>query len=67
MAVAVAQLAERSLPAPEICCSNPNIGSKIFLISVNSNLEKTNIKKKRPALAFLLKKNVYHKEIKHPT
>ena len=29
-AVVVAQLAERSLPTPKICGSNPDIGNEIF-------------------------------------
>ena len=46
-AVAVAQLAERLLPIPEICGSNPVISK--FLNCV----EKTKIKKKRPKKAIL--------------
>ena len=53
----VAQLAERSLPRPEICCSNPNIGNDKFVfvnLSVNSTPEKKKIKKKRPGKARFL-------------
>ena len=57
-AVVVAQLAERSLPSPEIGGSNPNIGNKVFwmYLSVNCNEENTKIKKKRPGLAHFFKK-----------
>ena len=34
-AVVVAQLAERSLPTPEICGSNPNIGKHKFVFKRN--------------------------------
>ena len=45
-AVVVAQLVERSLPAPEIGCSNPNFGKKL---SVNCLLQKRQKqRKKRP-------------------
>ena len=50
--VAVAQLAERSLPTLEIRGSNPTVGNKVFQMysSLNCNSEKTKIKKKRPRL-----------------
>ena len=41
-AVAVAQLVERSLQAPEICSSNPDIGK---ILSTNCTIEKTKINK----------------------
>ena len=43
----MAQCAERSLPTPKICGSNPNIGKDKFVngTSVNCNPEKTKIKK----------------------
>ena len=49
-AVVVAQLVEQLLPTPEICSSNPDIGK---ILSTNCTLEKTKIKKKRPAMARL--------------
>ena len=51
LAVVVAQLIERSLPTPEICGSNPNIGE---ISSTNCALEKTRIKKNRQGVAHLL-------------
>ena len=60
LAVVVAQLVERSLPTPEICGSNPNIGK---IISTNCTIEnrkdtnKENKDKKRPVLAHLKKKD----------
>ena len=48
------QLAERSLPIPEIGGFNPDIGSiSNVYISVNCYPEKTKIKKKRPGMAHL--------------
>ena len=41
---------ERSLPTPEICGSNPDIG---IILSTNCTKEKTKIKKKRPVMAYL--------------
>ena len=56
-AVVVAQLAEQSLPTPEICGSNPDIGNKnivnIFICQLQSRKDK--IKKKRPGMAQLKK------------
>ena len=50
----VAQLAERSLPKTVILGSNANIGNNIFrkYSSVNGNLEKTKVKKKRLGFTF---------------
>ena len=53
-AVAVAQLAERLLPIPEICGSNPVISK--FLNCV----EKTKIKKKRPRKGHFEAAQTYH-------
>ena len=43
-AVVVAQLAERSLPIPEVYCSNPVVGKKkqnhVFLLTVENTKEK---------------------------
>ena len=50
-----AQLVERSLPTPEICSSNPDIGE---ILSTNCAIEKTKIKKKRPGMAHLSKKKI---------
>ena len=52
-AVVEAQLAEWSLPTPEIRGSNPNISNEIFrtYLSVNCYPEKTELKKKRPGMA----------------
>ena len=52
-AVVVAELAERSLPTPEIRASNPNIGNEIFraCLSVNCYPEKMKIRKKRLRMA----------------
>ena len=49
----VAQLAERSLPTPEICGSNPDIGNVLFgmYLSVDCYPEKMKIKRKRPGMA----------------
>ena len=55
----VAQLVERSLPTPEICGSNPDIGK---VSPTNCALEKTKIKKKRPGMATLSKKVQRSKE-----
>ena len=48
----LAQLAERSLPKPEVRSSNPTIGTFLsgHLFTVNC-IEKTKIKKKRPGMA----------------
>ena len=54
-AVVVAQLAEWSLPTPEIRGSNPDISNKNFK-SVNCYPEKSKIKKKRPGMAQFNKK-----------
>ena len=53
MAEVVAQLAERSLKAPDTGGSNPDIGNEIFqtYLSVNFYPEKTKIKKKRTGMA----------------
>ena len=49
----MAQLAERSLPTPEVPGLNPNIRK---VLSTNCNkIEKTKIKKKRPGMAHLKK------------
>ena len=45
-------MVERSLPAPEICSLNPNIG-KFYLPIVHFKIEKMQIKKKRPEIAHL--------------
>ena len=50
--VVVAQLVERTLPTPEIYSSNPDIGE---ILSTNCIIEKTKIKKKRPAISHLFK------------
>ena len=57
-AVVVVQLAERSLPTPEIRSSNPDIGNEIYqtYLSVNCYHEKTKIKIK--ASGMNLKKNI---------
>ena len=48
LAVVVAQLVEQSLPVPEVHCSNPVIGKKLYwTFSVNC-IKKTKIKKKMP-------------------
>ena len=44
LAAVVAQLVERSLPTPEICGLNPDIGK---ILSTNYTVEKTKIKKQR--------------------
>ena len=51
--VVVVQLAERSLPTPDIPGSNPDIGKEInqMYLSANCYPEKTKIKKKRPGMA----------------
>ena len=53
-AMVVAQLLERSLPIPEVRCSNPVIGKKFseHLFTVNC-FEKTKIKEKRTGIAHL--------------
>ena len=58
-AVVVVQLAERSLPTPEIRSSNPDIGNEIYqtYLSVNCYHEKTKIKIKASGIAYL-KKNI---------
>ena len=43
LAVVVAQLVERSLPTPEICGSNPDIGK---ILSTNCPIEKHKYKEK---------------------
>ena len=48
----VAQLVQQSVPTPEICGSNPDIGKNL---SSNCTLEKMRIKKKRPGMAYLKK------------
>ena len=52
-ALVVAQLVERLLPTPEIHGLNPNI---IKILSTNSTIEKTKIKKKRSGMSHLKKK-----------
>ena len=47
----VAQLAEQSLPAPEIRSSKPVVGNFVFN---DDCIEKTKIKKKRPGMAHIL-------------
>ena len=49
----VAQLAERSLPTPEIRSLNPDIGNVYIetYLSVNCYPKKTKIKKERPGMA----------------
>ena len=49
-AVVVAQLVEQSLLTQEICSSKPDVGKIVQL-----DIEKTEIKKKRPRMAFLKK------------
>ena len=55
-AVVVAQLAERSLPTPEIRGLNPDIGNilNIFYLSIAIQ-KRRKIKKKRPGMAHLKK------------
>ena len=55
-AIVVAQLAERSLLAPEICSSDPNISNEIFQMYLSANCypEKMTIKKKRPGMAHCI-------------
>ena len=55
LAVVVAQLVERSLPASDICGSNSDIGKRI---STNCTIEKMKIKKKRPGMARLFYSHV---------
>ena len=50
----MAQLAEQSLPTPEICGSNPDIDNEIFP-------GKTKIKKKRPVMVHLKNKQVMNR------
>ena len=54
--MAVAQLLERSLPTPEVHSSIPIGYINNYQISTNCNLEKTKIKKKRPAIPYLFEK-----------
>ena len=57
-AVVVAQLAERSLPTPEIRGSNPNIDNNKFVFERNHlsiATQKRHIKKKMPGIARLKK------------
>ena len=53
----LAQLAEQSLPTPELCSSKPNIGNLLFgmYLSANCYQEKTKINKKRLGMAHLKK------------
>ena len=55
----VAQLAELSLPTPEIRDSNADISNEIFqmCLSIHYFPENTKIKKKRPRTAHLKKTN----------
>ena len=51
-------MVERSLPTPEILGSNPDLGKKIYLPTVQlKKIEKTKIKKKRPGMAHHLEKS----------
>ena len=45
-AVVVAQLVERSLPTPEVCCSNPVIGKPYITYLLSTVLKWRKIKKK---------------------
>ena len=49
----VAQLVERLLPIPGVCCSNPVIGKNLYWTIFT---EKTKIKKKRQGMAHFFKK-----------
>ena len=57
VAVVVAQLAERSLPIPELRGLNPVIGKILFWIFAVSCIGKMKIKKKRTGMAHFLKVN----------
>ena len=57
VAVVVAHLVERLLPAPEVRGSNPVIGNffcRTFVYCQLYYIEKTKIKKKRPGLAHFI-------------
>ena len=56
-AVAVAQLAERSPPTPEIRRSNPVIGKTLFDCQLYFNSEKTKINEKEAGMARFFKCN----------
>ena len=57
--VVVAQLVKWSLPTPEVRGSNPVIGKNLYRPITLNCIEKTKIKKKRPAMAHFLKKLVH--------
>ena len=60
MAVVVAQLAERSVPTPEIRGSNPNIGNKLFRIC-QLQLRKDENKIKKTGRGWPIKKLNTHR------
>ena len=57
-AVVVANFVERSLPIPEVRCSNLVIGKKLYWTFNVNCIEKTKIMKKRPRLANFFKRPI---------